>query len=70
MSPQEFIHNHKLVKIGDMGIGIQHRDNDFPFISYYTDGGSSSSIIDLVHLFQFIGDDRVFKQLEELVNSL
>ncbi len=66
---EEFTHNHKLVCIDRDGIGVQHRDDAGPFISYYSDG-REDTIQDLVDLFKFMNDEQVKIRFENLITDM
>ncbi len=62
--------NYRLVKLGTLGIGIQHVDENEPFLSYYKDDLTGSKVPDLIELFEFMRSQEAFEQLEELIKNL
>ena len=62
--------NYKLVKLGTLGIGIQHVDENEPFLSYYKDDSTDSKVKDLVELFGFMRSQETLEELEELIKNL
>ncbi len=61
-------HPYLLTKRGE-SIGVKHKNDGEPFISYYNSDGKNSGFLDLIDLVVFLNDHKVVVRIIKIIGA-